>query len=98
MCPGFGFDRPRSTSQQPGTKSSSRPANKPLIYRWPTADFVPAFGLDGILFRVSGETLGRRVVDASENTKVMNFKKWFDVPVLAIELTRMPNLKQALKG
>jgi len=28
----------------------------------------------------------------------MNFKKWFDVPVLEVELTRMPNLKQALKG
>ena len=29
---------------------------------------------------------------------LMNFKKWFDVPVLEVELTRMPNLKQALKG
>ena len=29
---------------------------------------------------------------------VMNFKKWFDVPVLEVELTKMPNLKQALKG
>ena len=29
---------------------------------------------------------------------VVNFKKWFDVPVLEIDLTRMPNLKQALKG
>ena len=29
---------------------------------------------------------------------VMNFKKWFDVPVLEVDLTRMPNLKQALGG
>ena len=30
--------------------------------------------------------------------EVMNFKKWFDVPVLEVDLTRMPNLKQALRG
>ena len=29
---------------------------------------------------------------------LMTFKKWIDVPVLEVELTRMPNLKQALKG
>ena len=29
---------------------------------------------------------------------LMNFKKLFDVPVLEVEPTRMPNLKQALKG
>ena len=30
--------------------------------------------------------------------RIMNFKKWFDVPVLEVDLTRMPNLKQALTG
>ena len=28
----------------------------------------------------------------------MNFKKWFDVPELEVDVTRMPNLKQALSG
>ena len=37
--------------------------------------------------------------NAQANAKhLMKFKKWFDVPVLEAELTRMPNLKQALKG
>ena len=29
---------------------------------------------------------------------VMNCKKWFDVPELGVDVTRMPNLKQALSG
>ena len=33
--------RRRSTVRQPGTKSASRPGDKPLINRWSTADFVP---------------------------------------------------------
>ena len=49
VCPGFGLDRftkpksRRSTGQQRGTKSASRPAYKPRINRLSTADFVPAF-------------------------------------------------------
>jgi hypothetical protein len=42
---------------------------------------------------VSGPMLLRNTAD-----NLMNSKKWFDVPVLEVELTRMPNLKQALKG
>ena len=45
------------------------------------------------LMSVSGPMLLRNTAD-----NLMNFKKWFDVPVLEVELTRMPNLKQALKG
>lgn len=45
------------------------------------------------LMSVSGPLLLRNTAD-----NLMNFKKWFDVPVLEVELTRMPNLKQALKG
>ena len=41
----------------------------------------------------------RNVASTSlQKHELMNFKKWFDVPVLEVELTRMPNLKQALKG
>ena len=45
------------------------------------------------LMSVSGPMLLRITAD-----NLMTFKKWFDVPVLEVELTRMPNLKQALKG
>ena len=40
--------RRRSTSGHPGSKSASRPADKPRINRLSTADFVPAFGLHRI--------------------------------------------------
>ena len=52
-------------------------------------------GVEAIRFlmSVSGPMLLRSTAD-----NLMNFKKWFDVPVLEVELTRMPNLKQALKG
>ena len=42
---------------------------------------------------VSGPMLLRSTAD-----NLMNSKKWFDVPVFEVDLTRMPNLKQALRG
>ena len=57
--------RRRSTGQQPGTKSASSPAVKPDMNRLSTADFVLAFGLNGIsLVRASGGTFRRRVFEA----------------------------------
>ena len=55
----------RSTSQQPGKQSASRPSDKPLTNRLSTGDFVPAFGLHWIsLVRASGETFKQYVLDA----------------------------------
>ena len=55
--------RRRSAGQQPGTKSASRPGDKPRINRGSTADFVPTFGLHWISFvRASGETFKRGFV------------------------------------
>ena len=59
--------RRRSTSGHLGTKSASRPADKPLTNRLSTGHFVPAFGLHRIsLVRASGETFRRCVHDALE--------------------------------
>ena len=49
--------RRRSTVRQPGTKRASRPADKPLINRWSTADFVPPSVYTGFRLFV---LLGRR--------------------------------------
>ena len=68
---GFTETRRRSTGQQPGRKSASRPGDKPRINRGSTADFVPAFGLHRIsLVRAPEEAFGRRVFDALEGTRV----------------------------
>ena len=62
-------NRRRSTGQQLGTKSASRPADKPQVNRLSTADFVPAFGLHRIsLVRASEEMLRTIVFDAPEET------------------------------
>ena len=54
--------------RQPGTKNASRPADKPVINRRSTADFV-FVGLHWIsLVRASGETLRRRFFGALEGT------------------------------
>ena len=65
----------RRTGRQPGTKSASRPAYKPLINRWSTADLVPpSVYIHRIsLVRASGETLKRRVFDALESTMDLCF-------------------------
>ena len=70
-CKGFReTNKHRSTGQQPGTKSTSRPAGKPRINCLSTADFLPAFGLHRIsLVRASGETFRRRVFNALGSTK-----------------------------
>ena len=60
----------RSTGQQPGTESASRPSHKPLTNRPSTADFVPAFGLHRIsLVRASGRTFRQYVLDDLEGTR-----------------------------
>ena len=45
------------------------------------------------LMSVSGPMLLKSTAD-----NLMNFKKWFDVPVFEVDVTRMPDLKQALGG
>ena len=60
----------RSTGQQPGTKSASRPADKPLTNCLSTGDFVPAFGWHKMsLVRASGKTFKRFFHDALEGTR-----------------------------
>ena len=59
-----------STGQQPGTKSASRPADKPVTHRLSTGGFVPAFGLHRVsLVRASGRTFRRRVLDSLEGAR-----------------------------
>ena len=60
-------ERRRSTGQQPGRKSASRPGDEPVVNR----GFCSSIGLHRIsLVRASGESLRRRVFDALENTRV----------------------------
>ena len=62
--------RRRSTRQQPGTKSASRPVDKPRINRGSTTRFVPSCGLDRIsLVRASEEMFRTVVFDVLEDTR-----------------------------
>ena len=50
--------------------SRGETADEPLVNRWSTADFVPAFGLHRIsLVRASGETFRQYVLDALEGAR-----------------------------
>ena len=60
-----------STDRQPGTKSASRPGDKPLTNHLSTADFVSAFGAHKILlFRAFEKTFRRRFCEALRGTWV----------------------------
>ena len=81
--------RRRSTGQQPGTKSASRPADKPQINRLSTGGFVPAFSLHRMsLVRTSEDMFTTGVFDALEDTS--------DGGVLRGESCRRPMLQGPL--